>query len=121
MSMFPRRRRGKLFILRKRHGSCCHYCGKHLVWEEMTIDHKHPLGLGGNHKLSNLVIACHECNAAKGMIPYPVYMEMLQKAQASLSDALPESENPDLESPVKELDSPTFQECNRVEEAADAP
>lgn len=38
---------------------CCDTCGPH------EIDHKIPITRGGDSSLSNLVVACRSCNAAK--------------------------------------------------------
>lgn len=42
----------------------CAYCGKTAV--PMEIDHIRPRSRGGSHRVSNLALACHGCNAAKG-------------------------------------------------------
>lgn len=39
----------------------CHYCGGHAN----TADHVIPISKGGDHKLSNLVPACKECNSTR--------------------------------------------------------
>lgn len=42
----------------------CGYCGQTNVAFE--VDHIHPRSRGGSNRISNLVLACHACNAAKG-------------------------------------------------------
>jgi len=42
-------------------GADCHYCG----FTATEIDHVVPVSRGGGVALSNLVPACHECNAQK--------------------------------------------------------
>ena len=44
----------------------CHYCKKHLNWEDATLDHVVPLSKGGKTVENNLVLACAPCNFAKG-------------------------------------------------------
>lgn len=51
----------------------CRYCGcKAGPWE---IDHVVPVSLGGSNRLTNLVLACRECNQRKKAqvwTPFPV-------------------------------------------------
>jgi hypothetical protein len=42
----------------------CAYCGKTEV--PFEIDHIQPKSRGGSDRVSNLALACHNCNAAKG-------------------------------------------------------
>ncbi len=42
----------------------CVYCGKGDV--PFELDHQLPRSRGGSHRVSNLVLACHDCNSAKG-------------------------------------------------------
>lgn len=44
----------------------CKYCGSR---ENLTIDHKHPISLGGTDEISNLQTLCKECNQLKSGIP----------------------------------------------------
>jgi 5-methylcytosine-specific restriction endonuclease McrA len=41
----------------------CAYCGKKDV--PLEIEHIHPKSRGGSNRISNLTLACHECNQAK--------------------------------------------------------
>ena len=45
-------------------GHKCAYCGKTNV--PLEIDHIIPKSRGGSNRVSNLTIACHECNQRKG-------------------------------------------------------
>jgi 5-methylcytosine-specific restriction endonuclease McrA len=47
-----------------RDGSRCRYCGD--VAGPFHIDHIQPLRHGGSNLISNLVVACRECNLSKG-------------------------------------------------------
>lgn len=48
-------------------GGRCAYCGRK---GRMVVEHVIPISLGGSTTLSNVVPACHDCNAAKrGMGP----------------------------------------------------
>jgi len=42
----------------------CAYCHRRDV--PFEIDHQVPRSRGGSHRASNLVLSCHDCNAAKG-------------------------------------------------------
>lgn len=52
----------------KRYGNQCHYCkdtlrrGGPLSGKLMTIEHIVPLVMGGTWALTNLVLACYDCN-----------------------------------------------------------
>ncbi len=74
-------------------GRKCAYCGvKNLPLE---IDHIQPKSKGGSHRVSNLTIACHQCNQAKGnsdvrdfLTKKPeVLSRILKQAKQPLKDA----------------------------------
>lgn len=52
----------------KRDDYKCVYCG---ATEDLTIDHKKPLGKGGKNKKDNMVTACADCNGQKADGPAP--------------------------------------------------
>ncbi len=43
----------------------CYYCGKKVVYKNITMDHIIPLARGGRSTRDNLVPACKECNTKK--------------------------------------------------------
>ncbi len=43
----------------------CQYCGKHLISEDVTVDHVNPRSLGGVSSWLNCVVACLKCNMSK--------------------------------------------------------
>ena len=43
----------------------CHYCGKHVGKEALTMDHVIPVARGGKSVRSNVVPCCKECNNSK--------------------------------------------------------
>jgi len=47
----------------QRDGYACTVCGSR---SDLTIDHVHPVSLGGSNDLSNLRTLCRSCNSAKG-------------------------------------------------------
>jgi 5-methylcytosine-specific restriction endonuclease McrA len=60
----------KLYVLRK----YCKYCG---ATENLTIDHKHPVSLGGTDDLSNLQTLCYDCNSLKSNIPHETFVKIM--------------------------------------------
>ncbi|MFN2397209.1 MAG: HNH endonuclease [Gemmatimonadaceae bacterium] len=56
-------------------GRRCVYCGSLLSIEIATLDHVHPIALGGSHVPGNLVVACAPCNRMKGnMSPHEFFI-----------------------------------------------
>lgn len=54
----------------KRASGKCHFCGKAVAPEELTMEHIVPLVRGGKSVKSNLVPACKDCNnRKKHMLP----------------------------------------------------
>ncbi|MBU2774209.1 HNH endonuclease [Acidithiobacillus ferrooxidans] len=51
----------------------CTYCDAQGV--PLEIDHVHPRSLGGSDRVSNLAIACHDCNQAKGNQPLAIFLQ----------------------------------------------
>ena len=43
----------------------CHYCGKRVGAESLTMDHVVPLARGGRSVRSNIVPCCKDCNSNK--------------------------------------------------------
>ena len=43
----------------------CHYCGKKVGAENLTMDHVIPVARGGKSTRSNVVPACLDCNQSK--------------------------------------------------------
>ena len=74
-------------------GRTCVYCGAEHV--PLEIDHIHPRSKGGSDRVSNLTIACHDCNQAKGNSPIEQFLakaperarKILAQAKAPLKDA----------------------------------
>jgi 5-methylcytosine-specific restriction endonuclease McrA len=68
----------------------CVYCGRTNV--PLEIDHVHPRSRGGTNNGSNLVLACHECNQAKGNQPLEAFLgrepERLRRIKSQLQTSL---------------------------------
>ena len=43
----------------------CHYCGKNVGAENLTLDHVIPVSRGGRSTRGNCVPACKDCNSKK--------------------------------------------------------
>lgn len=68
-------------------GWACVYCGKTNTLLE--VEHLVPKGRGGSDRVSNLTIACHDCNQKKGnqtAIEFG-YPHLMAQAQTPLKDA----------------------------------
>jgi len=66
---------------RKTAPGLCHYCGKHVPFKDITMDHLVPLARGGRSTKDNLVPSCKECNNLKRtMLPleWEEYLEKLK-------------------------------------------
>ena len=73
-------------------GRACAYCDARDV--PLEIEHIHPRSKGGSDRVSNLTLACHACNQAKGNRDVRVFVEdpvrlarILKHAKAPLKDA----------------------------------
>ena len=74
-------------------GWMCAYCGAKGV--RLEVDHIRARSLGGSDRVSNLTVACHECNLRKGNRPVEEFLtnsplvlkHVLAHAKAPLKDA----------------------------------
>lgn len=57
------------FEVLRRDNHTCQYCGAKAPDVVLQIDHVTPVALGGDDKPTNLLTACHGCNAGKTSIP----------------------------------------------------
>lgn len=70
-------------------GRTCAYCGGKDV--PLEIDHIHPRSKGGTDRVSNLTLACHDCNRKKGNRDIS---EFLEKKPETLKRILSQVKNP---------------------------
>lgn len=65
-------------IYMKSEGRCA-LCGKKIRYIDMTLDHIHPLAMGGIDAVENLQCACRSCNWIKGNLLPEEFTESLGK------------------------------------------
>ena len=71
----------------------CQYCG--VTDKPFEVDHIHPRSKGGSDRASNLTLACHDCNQAKGNQDIKDFLKgksdlvnrILKQAKTPLKDA----------------------------------
>jgi hypothetical protein len=82
----------KEYLLEKWNRTCA-YCGaKNVPFE---VEHIVPKASGGSNRISNLALACHDCNERKGKLPVAVFLKnkpevlkrILAQAKLPLRDA----------------------------------
>lgn len=79
--------------LMEKWGRCCAYCDTPNV--PLEVEHILARANGGTHRISNLTLACHDCNQKKGTQPVEVFLankpeklkRILNQAKAPLKDA----------------------------------
>ena len=91
--------RGELYRLHKKeylldkHDHKCVYCGA--TGTPLEVDHVVPRSKGGSDRVSNLVVACVECNRKKGADDLEVFLSgkpaLVKKIKASLKKPLPDA------------------------------
>jgi len=68
----------KEYVLEKFHHTCV-YCGKRD--RIMEVDHLFPRSCGGSDRISNLVLACHNCNQKKSNMPVEDFIKEKDKLE----------------------------------------
>jgi 5-methylcytosine-specific restriction endonuclease McrA len=68
-------------------GRCCAYCGKEGI--PLQVEHLLPRTRGGSNRISNLTLACEDCNKRKGTQSASEFgfPDLLDMAKAPLRDA----------------------------------
>lgn len=59
----------------KMYNGRCAYCGIHITFRGMQIDHKKPLYIGGEDKKENMLPACRSCNHYKATMDVEKFRE----------------------------------------------
>jgi 5-methylcytosine-specific restriction endonuclease McrA len=64
----------------------CHYCGRKLQANQLTMDHIVPLARGGTSAPGNIVAACRDCNRDKKLhTPVDQIFQQLEAERAARS------------------------------------
>jgi 5-methylcytosine-specific restriction endonuclease McrA len=82
----------KEYLLEKWNRACAYCGGKDVPFE---VEHIVPKSAGGSNRVSNLALACHDCNEYKGKVPVETYLKnkpevlkrILSQAKLPLRDA----------------------------------
>lgn len=62
----------------RRDKQICQYCGKHILYSDLTIDHILPRSRGGKSSWDNCVASCFTCNSNKdNMTPEEAGMRLI--------------------------------------------
>lgn len=81
--MKTRERRGIKTKLHRKQKGRCKYCNRSLELQAATFDHVVPKALGGANRVSNLVLACVECNRKKGSKPPHIWHAELMMGEVA--------------------------------------
>lgn len=73
----------RMEVFDKYNGHCA-YCGKHISFNEMQVDHKDPLRLDGADDMSNYMLACRRCNHYKRGNSLEGFRKMVEKIPEKL-------------------------------------
>jgi hypothetical protein len=68
---FARHKSQLIAAVTHRDGYECEACGSA---DDLQMDHKVPVALGGKNDLDNLHFLCRDCNAAKGTMTWAVFL-----------------------------------------------
>lgn len=66
------------------YGGRCAYCGRHIRYEDMQVDHMVPLHNGGEDNEENYAPACRMCNHYKSTYTVEKLREQLEMLQERL-------------------------------------
>lgn len=66
------------------YGGRCAYCGRHISIDDMEIDHRYPLSMGGEDSFKNYMPSCHECNCYKASMTVEGFRNKLLSIQTVL-------------------------------------
>ncbi len=55
----------------------CGYCGKHITYKQMQVDHIHPKSRNGTNHIDNLMPSCRRCNHYKRSLTVEDFRERI--------------------------------------------
>ena len=59
--------------------ACCAYCGVHIDFKDMQVDHVMPLRKGCTDSLDNMLPACRSCNHYKSTLTLEQFRAAIEK------------------------------------------
>ena len=62
----------------------CLYCGRAFN-NDRSIDHVHPISLGGMHSFNNVIVCCRSCNQLKRNMPIDEWLQGLESTQRDIA------------------------------------
>lgn len=74
------------FEILKRDGFVCQYCGRGAPESILHIDHIVPVAMGGDNDSANLITACLECNAGKGVTFHDPQLAEIYSLKQQIAD-----------------------------------
>jgi hypothetical protein len=77
-AQFARRKAQFVAALAQRDGYECEACG---TSDDLQVDHKTPVALGGKNDLENLHFLCRTCNGAKGTMTWATFLADLMAGE----------------------------------------
>ena len=91
----------------------CYYCGVTLTDENISIDHKTPLCMGGDNTYDNLCLCCKKCNEEKDDLTEEEYRQyLIDKTGNRLENKEIQFDTPFLIEIAKIRIPPIFQQTN---------
>ncbi|HTU22873.1 MAG TPA: HNH endonuclease [Gemmataceae bacterium] len=57
---------------------CCRWCRLPVAFDQLSLDHVHPLARGGSYCFFNLCLACRRCNTLRGRLTEAETLELLE-------------------------------------------
>jgi hypothetical protein len=76
----------KRFEVFKRDEFTCQYCGATPPSAILQVDHIHPVKLGGDNHMDNLITSCQQCNLGKSATPLTSIPESLSERAAKVKE-----------------------------------
>ncbi len=69
-----------------KHNGRCGYCGKHITYKQMQVDHILPKCAGGANHIGNLMPSCRRCNHYKRSLTVSEFRKLMATLHERISD-----------------------------------
>lgn len=79
-----------VYELLKRDGDRCFYCDKKLKIQEIAMEHVCPISCGGPNHLSNMVLACKDCDAEVTNLPVAKKIKIRDRKRFGIKESVDE-------------------------------